>query len=190
MKDTEHRRFDGILADLGVSSPQIDNPSRGFQYKGAKLLDMRFNQGEETTAASLIEDSSEQELRSILIQVLKPRIAGRLARLISEAKPIIDGEHLAKVIREGLPAYLVRQKNPLKAVFLALRIAVNGEIEQLERLAKIIPDLLKRNSNLVFITFNSLEDRLVKRIISSFKVKDDNYRGLSQSQFKYRTKTI
>lgn len=186
---TEHRRFDGILADLGASSPQFDDPSRGFQYKGGELLDMRFNQLEGSTAADLIERASEDELREILSKVLQPRIASRVARLIYEGRPIKGVSHLANLIREGLPAYIVRQKNPLKPIFLALRIAVNGEIEQLERLAKAIPSLLKREANVVFITFNSLEDRLVKGIFSRLRADADNYRGLSQSPYRYSTKT-
>lgn len=190
LEDSEHRLFDGILADLGVSSPQLDQPERGFQYKGGELLDMRQDQSQELTAKKLIDNSNEEGLFAIFKVVLQPRLARLVARIINQAKPIQDANHLARIIREKLPAYIVRQKNPLKAIYLALRIAVNGEVSQLERLSSIIPKLLKRESNLVFITFNSLEDRLVKRLFSEFKNRDDNYRGLSTSEFRYQTKTI
>lgn len=151
---------------------------------------MRQDQSQELTAKKLIDNSNEEGLFAIFKVVLQPRLARLVARIINQAKPIQDANHLARIIREKLPAYIVRQKNPLKAIYLALRIAVNGEVSQLERLSSIIPKLLKRESNLVFITFNSLEDRLVKRLFSEFKNRDDNYRGLSTSEFRYQTKTI
>lgn len=186
----EHRLFDGILADLGVSSPQLDQPQRGFQYKGGQLLDMRQDQSRGLTAKMLIDSLDEEGLFAIFNVVLQQRLARLVARLIFQAKPIQDANHLADLLRSKLPAYIVRQKNPLKSIFLALRIAVNQEVDQLKRLGRLIPRLLKQESNLIFITFNSLEDRLVKEIFSSFKAKTDNYRGLSTSRFSYQSKAI
>lgn len=190
LSGSKHRSFDGILADLGVSSPQIDDPSRGFQYKEPDILDMRLDQDQLVTASMLLEDSNESKLREIFSRVLSFKLAGKIANIIIRSRPIVDGKHLAKLIRDNLPSYIVRRKNPLKPIFLALRIAVNDEIGQLERLTKSLPRLLKDVSNLVFISFNSLEDRLVKQIFSELRRGSDNYRGLASSRFSYQTKTI
>ncbi|MDO5439112.1 MAG: 16S rRNA (cytosine(1402)-N(4))-methyltransferase RsmH [Erysipelotrichaceae bacterium] len=157
---------DGILLDLGVSSPQFDNAERGFSYRYDAPLDMRMDQSSEKTAAKLVNEAEEAELLRIFRSYGEVPFASRIVSNILKRraeKPIETTFELVDIIKMSLPPKELSKKgHPAKQCFQALRIAVNDELSSLETFLKDLPDLLKVNGVAVIITFHSLEDRLVK----------------------------
>ncbi len=159
----DKRQFDMVLADLGVSSPQLDNTERGFSFRGNDLLDMRMDRRQERTASDLVNKSSPEILEQIIKDYGEEPIARarRLAKAIVEARPIHTTKELADVIAKN---YRSRYKiHPATRTFQALRIALNEELELTGQLLPLIPKLLKPGGRVVIISFHSLEDRLVKQ---------------------------
>ncbi|MEN9207084.1 MAG: 16S rRNA (cytosine(1402)-N(4))-methyltransferase RsmH [Gloeomargarita sp. GMQP_bins_120] len=155
--------FDGILADLGVSSLQLDTPARGFSFRFAGPLDMRMDLRQEQTAADWVNQASETELVTLLSRYGEVPYARRIVRQILQQRPFHDTKALAEAIWQAVPpAARHRRLHPATQVFQALRIAVNQELESLERFLQRAPDWLKPGGRLVVISFHSLEDRLVK----------------------------
>ena len=158
--------FDIILADFGVSSPQLDMENRGFSFKYDAPLDMRMDRRQTKTAADIVNKSSERELAQIFIKYgeEKPGHAKLLAREIVHHRPIGTTGELANLIKQ----YSRYSKtHPATKVFQAIRIVVNSELEQIEQTLPILPQLLNKNGRLGIITFHSLEDRLVKDYFKS-----------------------
>lgn len=157
---------DGILLDLGVSSPQLDEGERGFSYMTDAPLDMRMDQEDSLTASQVVNTWSYEELKRILYDYgeerYAPQIAGAICRRREEA-PIRTTLELVDVIRSGMPPAALREKqHPAKRSFQAIRIAVNDELGAISRaMEKMIP-LLNPGGRLAVITFHSLEDRIVK----------------------------
>lgn len=166
------KRVDGILADIGVSSPQLDETERGFSYSKDARLDMRMNQEQPLDAHEIINNWSEAELVNMFRDYADVMLPYRVAKGIISKRPIDTTLQLVDVIRESLPAAIVRKKNPAKAVFQAIRIAVNKELEALEKLLSDGPELLNEKGVLAIITFHSIEDRMVKRKFGEF-IKDE-----------------
>ena len=164
-------RADGMLFDLGVSSPQLDVAERGFSYSKDAPLDMRMDESAPLTAQTVVNEWSEAELRSIFWRYGEERYAGRVAAAIAARRktaPIRTTAELADVIRRAMPAAALREKqHPAKRCFQALRIAVNDELGSLERMLAQAPDRLNTGGRLLVISFHSLEDRLVKEAIRS-----------------------
>ncbi len=164
-------KVDGMMFDLGVSSPQLDVAERGFSYSKDAPLDMRMDESEPLTADAIVNEWSEAELRSIFWRYGEERYAGRIASAIVERRektPIRTTGELVDVIRKAMPAAALREKqHPAKRCFQALRIAVNDELGSLERMLSQVPDRLKVGGRLLVISFHSLEDRLVKEAIRS-----------------------
>lgn len=157
-------RVDGILADLGVSSYQLDEAERGFAYRLEGPLDMRMNPETGLTAGELLDQLDEEGLTTILRDYGEERYAHRLARAILAARPLRRTEELADVIARAMPAAARREKqHPAKRSFQALRIAVNDELGALDALLDQALPRLKPGGRLVIITFHSLEDRRVKQ---------------------------
>jgi len=158
---------DGILADLGVSSPQFDVAERGFSYRYDGPLDMRMDSAQTLDAYQIVNFYAQSELISILSKYGEEPFAKRIAQNICkerESKPIQTTQELVEIIKASLPAkVLAKQGHPAKRVFQALRIAVNDELGALEELLDTFPDLLKVEGRLVIISFHSLEDRLIKK---------------------------
>jgi len=157
--------LDGILADLGVSSPQLDRAERGFSFQRTGPLDMRMDQTSGETAAELVARLDERELAGILRDLGEERFAGRIARRIVEARerqPLDTTGALAEVVAHAVPGR-ERHKNPATRTFQALRLAVNRELEELATFLADAPGLLKQGGRLCIISFHSLEDRMVKR---------------------------
>ncbi|MFR0949244.1 MAG: 16S rRNA (cytosine(1402)-N(4))-methyltransferase RsmH [Ruminococcus callidus] len=155
---------DGVLLDLGVSSHQLDEESRGFSYHHDAPLDMRMSQTG-MTAEDLVNTASEEELSRILYTYGEESFARSIARNIVRARaeqPIHTTLELAELIKSGVPQKVRRMKIPVK-MFQAIRIAVNGEFEHLENGLKAAFSVLKPGGRLAVITFHSLEDRMVKR---------------------------
>ena len=157
---------DGILLDLGVSSPQLDEVSRGFSYMADAPLDMRMNGKDALTAREVVNTWPQEELRRILWNYgeerYAPQIAGAICRR-REEKPIETTLELVDVIRSAMPAAALREKqHPAKRTFQAIRIAVNDELGSVERAMEAAIPLLNPGGRLAVITFHSLEDRIVK----------------------------
>ena len=162
---------DGMLFDLGVSSPQLDDASRGFSYKQDAPLDMRMDESAPLTARMLVNTASYEELRRILYEYGEERFAPQIAKAICaarERKPVETTLELAELIRGAMPAKALREKqHPAKRSFQAIRIAVNDELGELEPMLDAAETHLKPSGRLAVITFHSLEDRIVKQ-----KLKD------------------
>ncbi len=159
--------FDGILLDLGVSSPQLDDPERGFSYQKDAPLDMRMDQSQRLTAAMAVNQWSVDQLRDVLRNYGEERYAGAIAAAIVRKRaqqPIETTLQLVEVIRRALPAAALREKqHPAKRSFQGIRIAVNDELAAVaDAVAEAIP-LLNQGGRLCVISFHSLEDRIVKR---------------------------
>lgn len=157
---------DGILLDLGVSSPQLDEVSRGFSYMADAPLDMRMNGKDALTAREVVNTWSQEELRRILWNYGEERYAPQIAAAICrrrEEKPIETTLELVDVIRSAMPASALREKqHPAKRTFQAIRIAVNDELGSVEKAMEAAIPLLNPGGRLAVITFHSLEDRIVK----------------------------
>lgn len=166
------RGVDGMLFDLGVSSPQLDDGSRGFSYLQDAPLDMRMDQSATLTAREVVNGWTQEELRRILWQYGEERYSGPIAAAIVRAReqaPIETTGQLAELIREAMPAKARREKqHPAKRSFQAIRIAVNDELGEVERLLEAALDLLNPGGRLAIISFHSLEDRLVKTAFGSW----------------------
>lgn len=156
-------QFDGILADLGVSSMQLDRDERGFSIRSGARADMRMGEACARDAIELIAGSSQEELAGIIRDYGEEPRAGRAARALQEAVAAgrTSGAELAEALRAVLPGQ--RGRHPATRCFQALRMAVNEELDQLRRLLDRLPTLLKPGGRAVLIAFHSLEDRLVKR---------------------------
>jgi len=162
----EGEQFDIILADLGVSSVHLDQPTRGFSFQYEAALDMRMDESQTLTAEQIVNDYSEDELIRILKEYGEEHKARRIAKGIIEARPIATTTELASVVERAV--HVKRQKaHPATKTFQALRIAVNDELEQLQAALPIWISLLKPGGRLAVISFHSLEDRLVKQFFAS-----------------------
>ncbi len=158
--------MDGILLDLGVSSPQLDDPKRGFSYQHDAPLDMRMDQTQPLTAAVVINTWSEGQLKDVLRKYGEERYAGSIAGAIVRRRqetPIETTGQLVDVIRSAMPAAALREKqHPAKRTFQALRIFVNDELDGLGQALESAVQCLKPGGRIAVITFHSLEDRIVK----------------------------
>ena len=157
----EGQTFGLILLDLGVSSPQLDNAARGFSFAKEAKLDMRMDESRELTAETIVNTYPEEELASVLRKYGEVKNPNVQARAIVEARPLSTTTELADVIKQCTPSK--GKIHPATRTFQALRIAVNRELEQVEEVLPILPDLLQKDGRLAIISFHSLEDRLVKQ---------------------------
>jgi 16S rRNA (cytosine1402-N4)-methyltransferase len=166
----EEKQFSIILVDLGVSSPQLDKSERGFSFTKSGPLDMRMDRRQETSAETLVNTLSKDELVRIIIQYGEEPLgfARRVADAIVTNRPITSTGDLAELVKQ---AHVGKWKktHPATRTFQALRIAVNEELRQVEELMPLIPQLLKVGGRVGIISFHSLEDRLVKQYFSEQK---------------------
>ena len=169
-------QVDGILLDLGISSPQIDEAERGFSFRFNAPLDMRMDQTRGKTAAQLLATISEQQLGKVIKDYGEERFAKQVARAIikerDDGRPITTTGQLAKVVASAIPKIEPGQ-NPATRTFQALRIFVNSELEELSLILPQCINLLAEGGRLVVISFHSLEDRIVKQFIQSEQNRDD-----------------
>jgi 16S rRNA (cytosine1402-N4)-methyltransferase len=156
------KRFDTILIDLGVSSPQLDEPSRGFSFAHTGPLDMRMDQRSPQTAADLVNTASESELADIIWRYGEEPQARTVARAIIQHRPFTTTGELADVVAKAIRGKWGKT-HPATRTFQAIRIALNDELGQIERTLRLIPDLLEPGGRVAIISFHSLEDRLVKQ---------------------------
>jgi 16S rRNA (cytosine1402-N4)-methyltransferase len=175
------RTADGFLFDLGVSSPQLDEPERGFAYSYDAPLDMRMDQSQSLTAAEVLNTYPADRLRQVLRDFGEERFARQIADAVVQARsraPLTSTAQLTDIVRASIPAPARRSGgNPAKRTFQALRIEVNGELDALERALPTAVDALALGGRIVVLAYHSLEDRLVKRALAARAV-DTTPRGL------------
>lgn len=159
--------IDGILLDLGVSSPQLDNPNRGFSFMQKGPLDMRMNLQQELDAARFINHAEAEEMATVFREYGEERFAGRIARAIVAAReqtPIKTTDQLAEIVKQANPKW-EKHKHPATRVFQAIRIHINQELSDLVTCLNSAMDALAVGGRLVVISFHSLEDRIVKQFM-------------------------
>lgn len=152
---------DGLLADLGVSRLQLTTPERGFSFMSAGPVDMRMDRSSGQTAAELVNTIDERTLANLIFEYGEERRSRQIARAIVRARPIRDTAHLAAVIESAVPR--TGPIHPSTRTFMALRLAVNEELDELDSLLENAPKLVRPGGRIVIITFMSLEDRKVKQ---------------------------
>jgi 16S rRNA (cytosine1402-N4)-methyltransferase len=160
--EIEPESLDGLLADFGVSSLQLDEAHRGFSFRTDGPLDMRMNTREGETAEQVVNQEDENELADLIYEFGEERRSRRIARAIVRARPISTTAELAQVISAAAPSMKGDKIHPATRTFQALRIRVNNELGEIQSLLKSAGSLLKPGGRLVLISFHSLEDRLVK----------------------------
>jgi 16S rRNA (cytosine1402-N4)-methyltransferase len=152
---------DGVLADLGVSRYQLSSAERGFSLMQDGPLDMRMDRSQQLTAADLVNEMPEKALADLIFELGEERRSRRISRAIVRARPILTTGRLAQVIEEAVPR--TGRIHPATQTFMALRLKVNGELEELDELLRVAPEHLRRGGRFVVLTFMSTEDRQVKR---------------------------
>lgn len=165
----------GVLLDLGVSSPQLDEAQRGFSFSHDGPLDMRMNPNEGESAAQWIASAAEEDIANVIYRYGEERFSRRMARAIVEQRkvaPITSTLRLAEIIKEANPAW-EKHKHPATRAFQGIRIYINKELEDLESVLPQAMEVLAEGSRLVVISFHSLEDRMVKRFIDKQSKGDD-----------------
>lgn len=158
--------IDGALLDLGISSHQIDEPTRGFSYRYEGRLDMRMDESQPLSAYDVVNGYEERELERILFTYGEERFAKKIAANIVKARentPIETTQQLVEIIKRSTPAFYQRQGHPAKKTFQAIRIEVNGELDGLKEGIESIAARIKSGGRFAIITFHSLEDRIVKQ---------------------------
>jgi 16S rRNA (cytosine1402-N4)-methyltransferase len=173
--------LDGVVADLGISTLELDDPQRGFSFRWPAPLDMRMNPDSPLTAAEIVNHRPEKELADLLYLRAEERNSRRIARAIVRARPIRDTAHLATVVA-GAQKVRGRQKlHPATKTFLALRTAVNREEEELGQFLSWTPATLSSGGRWIVLSYHSLEDRMVKRAFQKFE---------REGSFKILTKKV
>ena len=158
---------DGILYDLGVSSPQLDQADRGFSFHQDAKLDMRMNQEQKLSAYEVVNEYSEAKLAEIIYKYGEEKYARNIARGIVNSRPISTTLELTEVVKESVPFAYRREKHPARKTFQAIRIEVNNELECFEKSLKDALDILNVGGRICVITFHSLEDKICKDIFKS-----------------------
>ena len=181
--------LDGVVADLGVSSLDLESAERGFSFRHAGPLDMRMNPEAPLTAREIVNHWPEKDLANLLYEKAEERDSRRIARGIARARPIRDTEHLATVVA-GVRKVRGRQKlHPATKTFLALRIAVNREEEELEQFLSRTPATLSFGGRWVILSYHSLEDRRVKRAFLRM-AQEGTFRNLTRKVIQPSTEEI
>ncbi|MGC1685092.1 MAG: 16S rRNA (cytosine(1402)-N(4))-methyltransferase RsmH, partial [Candidatus Acidiferrales bacterium] len=162
-RDLKMPPLDGVLADLGVSTLELDTPERGFSFRWNAPLDMRMDPASDLTADEIVNQMAEKQLADLLYQKADETDSRRIARAIVRARPIRDTEHLATVVAGARKARGRQRLHPATKTFLALRIAVNREEEELEQFLSRTPATLIPGGRWIILSYHSHEDRMVKR---------------------------
>ena len=181
---------DGLLLDLGVSSPQLDEAKRGFSFLRDGPLDMRMDPDAGISAAEWLKTANEKALKQVIYKYSEERDASRIARAIVAARAISKIEttrQLADVVSSVVPAH-TRKKHPATKTFQAIRIFINDELEQLEAVLEQSLELFATGGRLSVISFHSLEDRIVKRFMRDASRETDQWRGMPNVPAEFRPK--
>jgi len=156
----------GLLADLGVSRYQLTDPERGFSFSSDGSLDMRMDRSTGEPASEIVNFSPEKALADLIYRNGEERRSRQIARAIVRARPIVNAQHLARVVERAVPR--TEKIHPATRTFMALRLEVNAELAELEALLDALPELLAPGARAVFLTFMSLEDRIAKRRLQAY----------------------
>ena len=181
LKEENITGVDGILFDLGVSSPQLDVDERGFSYHNDAKLDMRMNRENKLSAYEVVNNYSQEELTNIFFKYGEEEYSRSIAKKIVEKrkeKSIETTLELVEIIKEAVPEKRKRKSHPAKKVFQAIRIEVNNELEVFINALKDAIELLNPGGRICVITFHSLEDRICKQIFKEYSKIDDKVKGL------------
>ena len=181
-------KVDGVLFDLGVSSPQLDESSRGFSYHQDAKLDMRMNQEQELSAYQVVNDYSKEELSRIFSDYGESKFARNIAKKIveyREEKKIETTLELAEIIKTAVPMKFRKEKHPAKQIFQAIRIEVNKELDVIPPAIYDALSMLNVGGRVAVITFHSLEDRIVKKIFKEVCEIDPKVKGLPNIPEEY-----
>ena len=184
-------KIDGIVFDLGVSSPQLDIAERGFSYHNDAPLDMRMDRSKAFSAYNVINEYSYEELVRILRDYGEEKYASSIAKNIVKErniKPIATTLELVEVIKKSMPFKAMRDSHPARKTFQAIRIEVNNELEVLKIALEDAISMLKVGGRISVITFHSLEDRIVKEIFNKYSKVDNNLSGLPFVPEEYQPK--
>jgi 16S rRNA (cytosine1402-N4)-methyltransferase len=172
--------IDGILADIGVSSLQLEDATRGFSFQADGPLDMRMDPHSKRTAEQVVNHLDERQLADVIYEFGEERRSRRIARAIVRARPIRSTAHLAEVISAAARPMKPERIHPATRTFQALRIFVNRELDELKALLEAAPRILKPGGRVVVISFHSLEDRIVKDAFREAATKDKHFRVLTR----------
>jgi 16S rRNA (cytosine1402-N4)-methyltransferase len=185
---------DGLLLDLGVSSPQLDEANRGFSFLRDGPLDMRMDPDSGVSARQWLQSVDEKDLRRVISKFGEERHAARIARAVvavRETAPIERTSELAAIVESAVPAPYGKprsKKHPATKTFQAIRIAINGELEQLEAVLAQSVNVLRQGGRLCVISFHSLEDRIVKRFMRDAARESEPYRGMPSIPDEFKPK--
>ena len=179
---------DGILYDLGVSSPQLDNSERGFSFHQDAKLDMRMNQNQKLDAYYVVNNYSLEQLINIFKKYGEENYSVSIAKGIIKNRPITTTLELVEVIKQNVPFSYKNEKHPARKVFQALRIEVNDELNVLEKSLRQALELIAVGGRICVITFHSLEDRICKNIFKEVSKVDDNLKDLPIIPIDYQPK--
>ena len=182
------KEVDGILFDLGVSSPQLDEEERGFSYHNDARLDMRMDREQKLSAYEVVNEYSKEELSRIFYNYGEDKFENNIAKKICEArevKPIETTLELVEIIKTAVPMKFRKDKHPARQIFQAIRIEVNHELDVIEPAIEQALSLLKVGGRVAVITFHSLEDRLVKNIFKEKCKVDDKVKGMPNIPDEY-----
>ena len=180
--------IDGIVFDLGVSSPQIDTASRGFSFSKDGLLDMRMDTDSPLTAEQVVNEYKKEELANIFFNYGEEKQSRLIASKIVAKRPIKTTLELVKVILEAVGANYFYKNHPERKIFQAIRIEVNKELLVLKDVLPDVTDILKPHGRMVIITFHSLEDRIVKKYMKEESEVNDLVKGLPEIPAAYQPK--
>lgn len=181
-------KVDGILFDLGLSSPQIDDASRGFSFMNDARLDMRMNKDSKKDAYMVVNNYSKEQLAEIFFKYGEEKLSNVIAKKIVDSRPINTTTELVEVIKSAVGANYFFKSHPEREIFQAIRIEVNDELKVLE---KVLPDaieMLNHGGRISVITFHSLEDRIVKQIFKNNSEVDPIFKGMPDIPDEYKPK--
>ena len=179
---------DGILFDLGFSSPQIDNEKRGFSFMEDALLDMRMDLDNKKSANDVVNSYSVEELTNIFYKYAEEKYSKSIAKNIVASRPIKTTLELVDVIKKSVPVSYALSRHPERVIFQAIRIEVNNELGVLESTLPEAIDLLNKNGRIAVISFHSLEDRIVKHIFKGASEVPDIVKGIPDIPEEYKPK--
>lgn len=181
-------KVDGILFDLGFSSPQIDDASRGFSFMKDAKLDMRMDRDQKLDAYTVVNTYKEEELTNIFYKYAEEKFSRNIARNIIKNRPINSTLELVEVIKSSVPVKYALTRHPERVIFQAIRIEVNQELKVLENVLPKAIDLLNKGGRISVITFHSLEDRIVKQTFKKYSEVDELVKGLPVIPDEYKPK--
>ena len=179
-------KVDGILFDLGVSSPQIDDASRGFSFQKDAKLDMRMDTTNPFSALNVVNEYSQEQLTRIFYLYGEEKFSASIAKSIIKNRPINTTLELKEAIVAGVPYKYAIMHHPERKIFQAIRIEVNKELSVLESVLPDAIDLLKKEGRIVVITFHSLEDRIVKQVFNKYSSINELVKGLPNIPDEYK----